>query len=184
MANSPTKYSDVRDDKVIESQSRDRSMIPERQPPNINFEACKVINPTSDKCTISEAGIGKSKLLKFPPEIMVMMLVQYFEFSHSKAPFRVPALVKALRCVPDLYHEALKLYYRRGYFPMRWASRKYIEHLSPTVFKEIRRLSIKYDSPPAFALLEISANSHHLVCLSSIHPKYGPTCLTQWSCNF
>jgi hypothetical protein len=84
---------------------------------------------------------------------MIMILVQYFEFSHSKAPFKVPAFVKALRCVPDLYHEALKLYYRRGFSPMRWASRKYIEHLSPTVFKKIRRLSIKYDFHPAFALL-------------------------------
>jgi hypothetical protein len=55
---------------------------------------------------------------------------------------KTPAILVALRSDPELYYEALQLFYKRNYFTLKWSTVDLCKTMSVNALKNIYSLNI------------------------------------------
>ena len=125
-----------------------------------NLRDCVIKDSDIEDCTAHETkfvrcGIKKSvstksplALRKFPPEIRVNIL-EYSMFADHRwnglrdLEYGSPAVLVALRPDPDLYAEALQVFYSRRWFDINPKAYLAIQPTSSHAFTSIRQISIE-----------------------------------------
>jgi hypothetical protein len=103
-------------------------------PPKPIPETTEIESPTGYAATKSPLS-----LRRFPPEIRHMIFCDCVHFKDGKTP----AILVALRGDPELYYEALQLFYERNYFTLKWSTVDLYRTMSVNALKNILHLNIE-----------------------------------------
>ena len=142
---------------------------------NIQLHSCAVSGSTLNKCQLSNCVIKNSSLLdstlhvskiiscslddcsvtraplsfrKFPPEIRAAIFAYCLDWvsSEDTRVRKTPVLLVALRGDPELYPEAIDLFYKQNCFRVNLENFDDCNSMSKNVLEKITNLKIRYES--------------------------------------
>jgi hypothetical protein len=95
----------------------------------------KITNCSMDNCSVTYSPLA---FRRFLPEIRAMIFSRCVSFRN----FKTPVLLVALRCHPELYQEAIAIFYKRNWFHFKLQTLPDLESMSRNAIGHIQKLLI------------------------------------------